>query len=162
MTSRSGETDDVPLRTHSAHADGTERGPCETTNGDGSLSYSLFKCRECSAVAVAVGVHDGSAALSCHGQPVEAVGEVCVDDMPEALTALAEVRGAPEETKEVYRCAKEEGTASVTETAERLGHDRGTVSDRLRNLAEIGFLERYTLEMEGGSSVTVYEPRGAE
>lgn len=65
----------------------------------------------------------------------------------------------------------ENGTASVSDTAERFGYDTSTVSSILRGLAEAGFLERETVNLsaEDGTDedsdegeVEIYEAESVE
>ncbi len=133
----------------------TER---EVSEGNGkaktrekTVSYTVFECQECSAVAL--GVRGDGANLTCHDEPMrEADAQYDTDPMSTEQVS-------PGVAVDIYDYAFRRGTVSVTGTAERLGYDPEVVWGNLRALVEAGFLEKREPKLEGGSSVTVYEPR---
>ena len=127
-----------------------------------SLTYEVYECRTCSATVV--GAHDGSAEISCHGEPMVPVEKPGIDHEEPTLEELfTQVYGLPTETVDVCHFVFENGTASVSETAERFGWDSETVSGVLSRLAEVGFLEREKVSLGGvddeadGGEVEIYE-----
>ena len=115
-----------------------------------TVSYSLFECGECSAVAL--GVRGDGANLTCHDESMEPVdAQYDTEEVTEHEVSRVSI--------EIYDYAFENCPVSVTGIAEQLGHDPETVSEHIQSLVEAGFLEERTPELEGGSSVRVYEPR---
>lgn len=141
-----------------------------TPDAQVSRSYILYECDECSATVL--GFHDGSAELSCHGKPMVPADETGIGHAEPALEDLfTDVYGLPKETVDVCHFVFENGTASVSDTAERFGYDSSTVSSVLRRLAEAGFLERkrMSLSAKDGSDddsdegeVEIYEAGSVE
>lgn len=125
------------------------------------LYYTLFECQECSALAL--GVHDGSAELSCHGQPMETVEEEGVKhEEPDLEQIFTEVYDVPRTIIDICHFVFEEGTTTVEETAERFGYERNSVAEYLHNLAEKDLLERRSKQVGDGGEVHVYEARDME
>lgn len=123
-----------------------------------SLSYTLFECQECSALAL--GVHDGSAKLSCHGRPMETVEKEGVKHQkPDLEHIFTEVYDMPTMVIDICHFVFEEGTTTVEETAERFGYERDSVAEYLHKLAEKGLLERRSKQVGEGGEVHLYEAR---
>jgi len=152
----SGSEPDPETETGSNQEVSQERRDTET-----SLSYTLFECQECSALAL--GVHDGSAELSCHGQPMETVEKEGVKHkQPDLEQLFTEVYDMPRMIIDICHFVFEEGTTTVEETAERFGYERDRVAEYLHKLAEKDLLERRSKQVGDGGEVHVYEARDME
>lgn len=126
-----------------------------------SVSYGLFECQVCSSIVL--GIHEDTVDLSCHGEPMEPIEEDGIDHTePDIEQLLTDVYGAPQMMMDVCHFIFEAGTATVAETADHFEYDRSTVSRYLKQLSELGFLERHTLNREEGGEVYVYEARPLE
>lgn len=133
----------------------------ETASLSPSVSYSLFECQECSSVVL--GIHDGSAELSCHGEPMDPVDDSGIDhEDPDLDQLLTDVYGTPKMMMDMCHFVFEEGTVSVSDVAEHFGYERDTISDSLRELAGAGFLEQHSLNREDGGEVRVYSAKPVE
>lgn len=136
--------------THTDISDVSEGNGKGETRGK-TVSYSLFECQECSAVAL--GVRGDGANLTCHDEPMREVDAQYDTDW------ISTEQVSPGVAVDIYDYAFRRGTVSVTGIAEHLGYDPETVWGNLQALVEADFLEKREPKLEGRSSVTVYEPR---
>ena len=158
MTPHSSEPDPETDTDSETETRGSKDTPQERGDTGPSVSYTVLECQECSALALRV--HEGSAELSCHGQPMETVVKEGVEHrQPDLEQLFTEVYDMPRMVIDICHFVFEEGATTVEETAERFGHERGAVAEYLRELAERGFLERRSKDIGGGGEVHVYEAR---
>jgi len=149
-------------------SDGSEPNVSTPEHEGNSLTYELYECQTCSATVL--GAHDDTAELSCHGEPMVPVDDTGIGHAePDLEELFTQIYGLPRETVDVCHFVFENGTASVSETAERFGYDPETVSSVLSRLAEAGFLDKQKLslgtvedETDGDGEVEVYEAGDVE
>lgn len=133
----------------------------EDASGTLETDHAVFSCRTCDTVVL--GPRDYVGDLRCCDGPLYEVTESSVQAQPPTIETLAQdVFGLPKNGFDICLCTVEQGAATVSNVAERLGYERSVITRYLNRLSERGLLQKTARIREGGGEINVYYPLPVE
>lgn len=123
----------------------------------GGLTVGMFVCRQCHSTAMVI--EPAETEPQCHDEPMDTIW---IADRPvsrETLSSfLADAFDIPQSGSEVCWILLQDGIATRSDIAARIGRDPQIVSTHLERLVGANLLDRCPLPREDGGTVAVYRP----